>query len=131
MLFELLWDDKSWITKEKLWQLYIGEWLCHGDCLLKLSWYQTLQFFTSYDTAVEQIAIIKQLMELYIVEEEEFEYGSSMLELAIALSYHGELAEDSNKWVKEMNITLINVWWHDLWSVLKERMPQSFYNVTV
>ena len=80
-------------------------------------------FFTSYDTAVEQIAIIKQLMELYIVEEEEFEYGSSMLELAIALSYHGELAEDSNKWVKEMNITLINVWWHELWSVLKERMP--------
>ena len=46
---------------------------------------------------VEQIAVIKQLMELYFVEEEEFEYGSSMLELAIALSYHGELAEDSNK----------------------------------
>lgn len=79
---------------------------------------------------MEQIAVIKQLMELYIVEEEEFEYGSSMLELAIALSYHGELAEDSNKWVKEMNITLINVWWHELLSVLKEKMPQSFY-VTV
>ena len=46
---------------------------------------------------MEQIAVIKQLMELYIVEEEEFEYGSSMLELAVALSYHGELVEDSNK----------------------------------
>ena len=52
--------------------------------------------FFSYDTAVEQIAVIKQLMELYIVHEDEFHYASAMLELAIALHSlgHAELEED-------------------------------------
>ena len=39
----------------------------------------------SYDTAVEQVSVIKQLTELYIVQEDEFQYGSAMLDLAIAL----------------------------------------------
>lgn len=42
-------------------------------------------FIFSYDTAVEQVAVIKQLMELFIVQEDEFQYGSAMLDLAIAL----------------------------------------------
>lgn len=39
----------------------------------------------SYDTAVEQVSVIKQLTELFIVQEDEFQYGSAMLDLAIAL----------------------------------------------
>ena len=46
-----------------------------------------IMFFAifSYDTAVEQVTVIKQLMELFIVQEDEFQYGSAMLDLAIAL----------------------------------------------
>ncbi|XP_068670254.1 separin-like isoform X2 [Montipora foliosa] len=51
----------------------------------------------SYDTAVEQIAVIKQLLELYIVQEDEFAYGSSMIELAIALHRHGDSAQNNDK----------------------------------
>lgn len=39
----------------------------------------------SYDTAVEQVSVIKQLTELFIVQEDEFQHGSAMLDLAIAL----------------------------------------------
>ena len=39
----------------------------------------------SYDTAVEQVSVIKQLVELFIVQEDEYQYGSAMLDLAIAL----------------------------------------------
>ena len=39
----------------------------------------------SYDTAVEQVSVIKQLVELFIVQEDEFQYGSAMLDLAMAL----------------------------------------------
>ena len=39
----------------------------------------------SYDTAVEQVSVIKQLTQLFIVQEDEFQYGSAMLDLAIAL----------------------------------------------
>ena len=46
----------------------------------------TMFYFTrSYDTAVEQVSVIKQLTELFIVQEDEFQYGSAMLDLAIAL----------------------------------------------
>jgi len=40
----------------------------------------------SYDTAVEQVSVIKQLTELFIVQEDEFQYGSTKLDLAIALN---------------------------------------------
>ena len=49
---------------------------------------------------MEQIAVIKQLMELYIVQEDEFEYGSHMLELAIAFHYHGDSIQKDGKWVE-------------------------------
>ena len=55
------------------------------------------QIFPSYDTAVEQIAVIKQLLELYMVQEDEFAYGSSMIELAIALHRHGDSAQNNDK----------------------------------
>ena len=42
---------------------------------------------SSYDTTMEQISVIKQLMELYIIQDDEFHYGSVMLELGVAL--HG------------------------------------------
>ena len=41
----------------------------------------------SYDTTMEQISVIRQLMELYIIQNDEFQYGSVMLELGVAL--HG------------------------------------------
>ncbi|KAJ7380134.1 Separin [Desmophyllum pertusum] len=52
----------------------------------------------SYDTAVEQISVIKQLMELYIVHEDEFDYGSAMLELGVALHSlrDADLGEDKS-----------------------------------
>lgn len=40
---------------------------------------------SSYDTTIEQISVIKQLMELYIIQDDEFHYGSVMLELGVAL----------------------------------------------
>ena len=36
---------------------------------------------------MEQISVIKPLMELYIIQDDEFHYGSVMLELGVAL--HG------------------------------------------
>ena len=36
---------------------------------------------------MEQISVIRQLMELYIIQNDEFHYGSVMLELGVAL--HG------------------------------------------
>ena len=36
---------------------------------------------------MEQISVIRQLMELYIIQDDEFHYGSVMLELGEAL--HG------------------------------------------
>ena len=41
----------------------------------------------SYDTTMEQISVIKQLIELYIIQDDEFHYGSVMLELGVTL--HG------------------------------------------
>ena len=41
----------------------------------------------SYNTTMEQISVIRQLMELYITQDDEFHYGSVMLELGVAL--HG------------------------------------------
>ena len=60
-------------------------------------WTEILSFFSSYDTAVEQIAVIKQLMELYIVQEDEFHYGSVMLELAVALHSLGNLESEEER----------------------------------
>ena len=42
---------------------------------------------SSYDTTMEQLSVIRQLMELYIIQDDKFHYGSVMLELGVAL--HG------------------------------------------
>ena len=39
---------------------------------------------------MEQISVIKQLMELYIIQNDEFRYGSVMLELGVALHSLGD-----------------------------------------
>lgn len=57
-----------------------------------------ISFIFSYDTVVEQIAVIKQLMELYIVHEDEFQYGLAMLELAIAQHSLGDADFGEDKW---------------------------------
>lgn len=38
-------------------------------------------------------------MELYVVQEDEFHYGSIMLELAIALHSLGDFSLEDDKWV--------------------------------
>ena len=45
---------------------------------------------SSYDTTMEQLSVIKQLMELYIIQDDEFRYGSVMLELGVALHDLGD-----------------------------------------
>ena len=44
----------------------------------------------SYNTTMEQMSVIKQLMELYIIQDDEFHYGSVMLELGVALHSLGD-----------------------------------------
>ena len=39
---------------------------------------------------MEQISVIRQLMELYIIQDAEFHYGSVMLELGVALHSLGD-----------------------------------------
>ena len=39
---------------------------------------------------MEQISVIKQLMELYIIQDDEFHYGSVMLEFGVALHDLGD-----------------------------------------
>ena len=46
-----------------------------------------LSLISSYDTSMEQISVIRQLMEQYIIQDDEFHYGSVLLELGVAL--HG------------------------------------------
>ena len=45
---------------------------------------------SSYDTTMEQISVIRQLMELYIIQDDEFHYGSVMLGLGVALHSLGD-----------------------------------------
>ena len=44
----------------------------------------------SYNTTMEQMSVIKQLMELYIIQDDEFHYGSVMLEFGVALHDLGD-----------------------------------------
>ena len=39
---------------------------------------------------MEQMSVIKQLMELYIIQDDEFHYGSVMLEFGVALHDVGD-----------------------------------------
>ena len=39
---------------------------------------------------MEQISVIRQLMELYIIQDDEFHYGSVMLELGVVLHSLGD-----------------------------------------
>ena len=54
--------------------------------LYTIKW-SIFSLISSYDTTMEQISVIRQLMELYIIQDDEFHYGSVMLELGVAL--HG------------------------------------------
>ena len=44
----------------------------------------------SPNTTMEQMSVIKQLMELYIIQDDEFHYGSVMLEFGVALHDLGD-----------------------------------------
>ena len=44
----------------------------------------------SYNTTMEQMSVIKQLMQLYIIQDDEFHYGSVMLEFGVALHDLGD-----------------------------------------
>ena len=58
-----------------------------SDAVVKWSIFSLI---SSYDTTMEQISVIKQLMELYIIQDDEFHYGSVMLELGVALHSLGD-----------------------------------------
>ena len=42
-------------------------------------------FYFSYDSTLEEIAVIRQLIELYSIQENVLGFGSSTLEMAIVL----------------------------------------------
>ena len=44
----------------------------------------------SYNTTMEQMSVIKQLMELYVIQDDEFHYGSVMLEFGVTLHDLGD-----------------------------------------
>ena len=48
---------------------------------------------------MEQMSVIKQLMELYIIQDDEFHYGSVMLEFGVALHDLGDKDLEKEKWV--------------------------------
>ena len=54
-----------------------------------LKW-SIFSLISSYNTTMEQISVIKQLMELYNIQDDEFHYGSVMLELGVALHSRGD-----------------------------------------
>ena len=58
-----------------------------GQLILYTFKWSIFSLTSSYDTTMEQISVIRQLMELYIIQDDEFHYGSVMLELGVAL--HG------------------------------------------
>ena len=65
------------------------EALCPVVVLYTIKW-SIFSLISSYDTTMEQISVIKQLMELYIIQDDEFHYGSVMLELGVALHDLGD-----------------------------------------
>ena len=65
------------------------EALCPVAVLYTIKW-SIFSLISSYDTTMEQISVIKQLMELYIIQDDEFHYGSVMLELGVALHDLGD-----------------------------------------
>ena len=58
-----------------------------GQLILYTFKWSICSLTSSYDTTMEQISVIRQLKELYIIQDDEFHYGSVMLELGVAL--HG------------------------------------------
>ena len=72
----------SWVI------LYLNSVLNHsGQLILYTIKWSIFSLISSYDTTMEQISVIRQLMELYMIQDDEFHYGSVMLELGVAL--HG------------------------------------------
>ena len=59
---------------------------------------------------MEQISVIKQLMELYIIQDDEFHYGSVMLELGVALHGLGDKDLEEEKWVYCLCVFWFSVW---------------------
>ena len=66
---------------------FCSEQLC--PVLYTIQW-SIFSFICSYDTTMEQMSVIKQLMELYIIQDNEFHYGSVMLEIGVALHDLGD-----------------------------------------
>ena len=63
-----------------------------------------LSLISSYDTSMEQISVLKQLMEQYIIQDDEFHYGSVLLELGVALHGLGDRYLEEEKWVYYLNV---------------------------
>ena len=62
---------------------------CSELVLYTIQW-SIFSLICSYDTTMEQMSVIKQLMELYIIQDNEFHYGSVMLEIGVALHDLGD-----------------------------------------
>ena len=67
----------------------------------------------SYNTTMEQMSVIKQLMELYIIQDDEFHYGSVMLEFGVALHDLGD--KDLEKEKRVYCFIFLCVFWFSMW----------------
>ena len=59
---------------------------------------------------MEQMSVIKQLMELYIIQHDEFYYGSVMLELGVALHGLGDKDLEKERWVYYLCVFWFSMW---------------------
>ena len=100
-----LWQRWSWVI------LYPNSVLNHsGQLILYTIKWSIFSLISSYDTTMEQISVIRQLMELYIIQDDEFHYGSVMLEFGVALHDLGDKDLEEEKWVY-----CLCVFWFSMW----------------
>ena len=94
-------NDCCWLQQRWSWViLYPNSVLNHsGQLILYTIKWSIFSLISSYDTTMEQISVIRQLMELYIIQDDEFHYGSVMLELGVALHGLGDKDLEEEKWV--------------------------------
>ena len=94
-------NDCCWLQRRWSWViLYPNSVLNHsGQLILYTIKWSIFSLISSYDTTMEQISVIRQLMELYIIQDDEFHYGSVMLELGVALHGLGDKDLEEEKWV--------------------------------
>ena len=81
-----------------------------GQLILYTIKWSIFSLISSYDTTMEQISVIRQLMELYIIQNDEFHYGSVMLELGVALHSLGDKDLEEEKWVYCLCVFWFSVW---------------------